>query len=433
MKLSFIGSGYVGLTTGACFSSLGHSVICQDIDEKKIALLKQGIIPIFEPSLENLVKKGIEEGNLKFTTDTKNAVEEADCIFICVNTPARPDGHVDLRYIEKAAREISRYLNGYKIIIDKSTVPVRTAKKVKETIVRHKKNSHSFDVVSNPEFLREGNAVNDILFPDRIVIGVESEKAKKIMLELYKTLIKDKDIPVKITSVKSAELIKHGANTFLSAKISFANLIAQACEASGADALEVLDAIGLDKRIGKDFLKPGIGFGGSCFPKDISAFKKTLEVLNIDSSFIKAVEDINTNAYARFLKKLEKVMWVLDGKKITMFGLSFKPDTDDIRNSPAIKILEYLKSSGAKISVHDPKAMDKVKNMHPDIEFCDDPYKAAESSDGVILCTEWDIYKNLDYKKIYSLMQTPVIFDGRNALKDLNLRAIGFEYYGVGR
>ncbi len=433
MKLSFIGSGYVGLTTGACFASLGHHIICQDIDEQKIRKLKKGECTIFEPGLEDLLKNGLASGNIEFTTNIKRTIRESEIIFICVNTPPKEDGHADLRFVERVARDIARYLDEYKIIVDKSTVPIRTAEKVKETIERYSDKKVNFDVVSNPEFLREGNAIFDILNPDRVVIGAENERSKNTMLRLYKTIIKDKKIPIKITSVKSAELIKHGANTFLAAKISFANLIAEVCENAQADASEVLEAIGLDERIGTQFLRPGIGFGGSCFPKDIKAFKKTLEVFGVNHSFIDAIESINNRASERFIKKIEKMLWVLDGKSICVLGLAFKPNTDDIRNAPALKVIKYLKDNGAKIRVHDPVAMPKVKNIFSDILYFENPYEAISGSEALIMCTEWDEYKKLDMKKLFALMVTPIIFDGRNLFNRNEAKKLGFKYHGVGK
>lgn len=432
MKVAIIGTGYVGLSTGACFAHMGHSVICQDIDDTKIKLLKTGKSTIYEPGLEEIIKKEIKRGNLIFTNDLLYAIQNSDIIFICVNTPPKQDGHADLKYVEKVARDIAKCLNSYKIIVDKSTVPIKTAEKVKDTIKKYSNNTIEFDVVSNPEFLREGHAVEDILHPDRIVIGVESSRAKDIMLKLYEPFLAGNKIPVKITSVKSAELIKHGANTFLAAKISYANLIAEVCEAAGADAKEVLEAIGLDERIGRQFLHHGIGFGGSCFPKDIKAFKKTLEIFGIDNSFIQAIEKINDLAQERFIKKIEKELWVLDGKIIAILGLSFKPNTDDIRNAPSLKIIEHLKNEGAKIQAHDPKANDKMKVVFPDIEYFQDSYECIAGSDACVLCTEWDEYKNLDYKKIKDLMQTPMVFDGRNIIDKKQGTIAGLRIIGVG-
>lgn len=434
MKIAIIGTGYVGLTTGTCLADLGHQVICIDNNLEKIEKLNNDECPIFEPGLEELIVKNKAAGRLTFSGEIGPAVKESEVIFICVNTPPKPDGQADLKYVEAVAREIAQNINSdYKVIVDKSTVPIKTAEKVKETILRYSINEAKFDVVSNPEFLKEGSAVRDTLKPDRIVIGVDDNKAKEKMLELYKPLIDKTRVPVKIVSVRSAELIKHGANTFLATKISFANLIAQTCEESGADALEVLEAIGLDERIGNQFLNPGIGFGGSCFPKDIAAYKKTLEVLGIDNSFVKAVEKINQQVIEKFLHKIEKQLWVLDGKTIGVLGLAFKPDTDDIRNAPALKIIEKLKADGAKIKAYDPKALENMKKTIPDIEYTEDPYEVAKNAEALIICTEWEEFKNLDLTKIRELMTTPIIFDGRNIFDPAEVKKLGFKYFGVGR
>lgn len=434
MKIAIIGAGYVGLTTGACLAELGHEIICVDNNREKLDKLNRGKSPIFEPGLEELIVKNQAAGRLVFQSEIKPAVQQAEIIFICVNTPPKDDGRADLKYVEQVAREIAGIINGdYKVIVDKSTVPVKTAEKVKETIRRYGAGKTNFDVVSNPEFLKEGTAVIDTMAPDRIVIGVDSEKAKEKMLELYRPLIEKTKAPVKVVSVRSAELIKHGANTFLAAKISFANLIAQTCEEAGADALEVLEAIGLDERIGAQFLKPGIGFGGSCFPKDIAAYKKTLEILGIDNTLIHAIEKINQEAVLRFLRKIEKELWVLDGKLIGVLGLAFKPDTDDIRNSPALKIIESLKKDGAKIKAFDPQAMANAKKEIPEIEYAQNPYEAAAGSEALVICTDWREFKNLDLERIKKLMAAPTIFDGRNIFNPKEMEKLGFRYFGVGR
>lgn len=434
MKVTIIGTGYVGLTTGVCLADLGHDVACIDNDLEKLEKLNRGVSPIFEPGLDELIVKNQKAGRVRFSDNIADAVKESEIIFICVNTPPKEDGHADLKYVEAVARQIAQSLDGqYKVIVDKSTVPVKTAEKVKETILRYSVKNAKFDVVSNPEFLREGSALKDTFEPDRIVIGADSNEAKEKMLDLYKPLIDKTAAPVKIVSVRSAELIKHGANTFLATKISFANLIAQTCEEAGADALEVLEAIGLDKRIGNQFLKPGIGFGGSCFPKDIAAYKKTLEVLGIDNSLVDAVEKINEEAINRFLHKIEKELWVLDGKQIGVLGLAFKPDTDDIRNSPALRLIEKLKNDGAKIVAYDPQAMENTKKAISDIKYATDPYEVAKGSEALVICTEWDEFKKLDLAKIKALMVTPIIFDGRNIFEPAKMKELGFRYYGVGR
>ena len=434
MKVTIIGTGYVGLTTGVCLADLGHDVACIDNDPKKVELLKSGKSPIFEPGLEEVLKRNMNNGRFTVDDNIAPAVKEADIIFICVNTPPKEDGHADLKYVEKVSREVASSIgDGYKVIVDKSTVPIKTAEKVKETIVRYGPDKTHFDVVSNPEFLKEGTAIKDTLEPDRIVIGSDSEQATEKMLELYKPLVDKTSTPVKVVSVRSAELIKHGANTFLAIKISFANLIAHVCEEAKADAAEVLEAIGLDERIGSRFLRPGIGFGGSCFPKDISAFKKTLEILGIGNSMVKAVEEINTWAWKRFVSKVEKELWVLDGKVIGILGLAFKPDTDDIRNAPAIKVIEELRSEGSRIKAYDPQAMEKTKETIPDLEYYTDPYQVADGSDALLICTEWEEFKDLDLKKIKNIMAVPVIFDGRNVLDPEKAKAAGIKYFGVGR
>jgi UDPglucose 6-dehydrogenase len=434
MKITIIGTGYVGLTTGVCLADSGHNIICIDNNLEKLEKLNKGQSPIFEPGLEELIRKNQVNGRLNFSSEIGPAVRDSEVIFICVNTPPKNDGHADLKYVEAVAREIAQNINGeYKVIVDKSTVPVKTAEKVKETILKYCTNQAKFDVVSNPEFLREGSAVKDTLEPDRIVIGADSKPAQEKMLQVYQPLIDKTKAPVKIVSVRSAELIKHGANTFLANKISFANLIAQTCEEAGADALEVLDAIGLDKRIGKEFLNPGIGFGGSCFPKDIAAYKKTLEILGIDSTLVEAIEKINHQSITRFIRKIEKELWVLDGKQIGILGLAFKPDTDDIRNSPALKLISHLKNEGAKIKAYDPQAMENTKKVFADIEYVADPYTAAEKSEALVICTEWAEFKNLDLTKIKQLMLTPTIFDGRNIFNPDQMTKLDFRYYGVGR
>lgn len=434
MNISIIGAGYVGLTTGTCLAELGHTVDCIDNNQEKLELLKAGHCPIFEPGLEELIIKNRDNGRLRFSSDIAGAVNNAEVIFICVNTPPKPDGQADLKYVEAVAREIAAALDGnYKVIVDKSTVPVHTAEKVRETIERYGKDHSKFDVVSNPEFLREGTAVKDTMEPDRIVIGVDSDRARDVMMKVFEPIISKTNVPVKVVSVRSAELIKHGANTFLANKISFANLIAEACELAGADALEVLEAIGLDERIGLKFLNPGIGFGGSCFPKDIAAFRKTLEVLGVDPTFVTAIESINDASISRFIKKIEKELWVLDGKVVTVLGLAFKPDTDDIRNAPALKIIDRLVQGGANVRAYDPEAMENTKKAVPGITYANDAYEAVKGSEALIICTEWKEFKDLDLSKIKSLMVSPMIFDGRNIFDPVKARSLGFKYIGIGR
>lgn len=434
MKVAVIGSGYVGLTTGVCLAETGHEVCCVDSDQQKLEILKEGRAPIFEPNLEEMLRRNYSSGDLSFSSNTPEAAREAQVIFICVNTPTRKDGMAELKYVEKAAKEIALSVGSeYKVVVDKSTVPVKTAEKVKNTIMKYGGGELNCDVVSNPEFLKEGSAVEDTLKPDRIVIGSDSDEATRIMKELYGPIIEKSDAAVKVVSVRSAELIKHGANTFLSLKISFANMIAQVCEEAGADALEVLEAIGLDERIGPHFLRPGIGFGGSCFPKDIAAFKKTLELLGIDNTIIRSIEDINDNAWRRFVKKIEKELWVVDGKEIGVLGLAFKPNTDDLRNAPALKICGELLKQGARLKAYDPHAMEKSKDVLPEILYCNDPYKVVENTEALLICTEWEEFSSLDLEKIKSSMAVPLVFDGRNIFDKHEMTARGFKYYCVGR
>jgi len=433
-KIAIVGTGYVGLTTGVCFAHLGHRVICVDNDEQKITLLKQSKSPIYEPGIEELIAATVQAGKLSFTTDLTGAVQQSDVIFICVNTPPKEDGQADLRFVEQVAREIAVAMDGqYKLVVDKSTVPVHTAEKVRQTIERHRQNNGQFDVASNPEFLREGNAITDTLRPDRIVIGTDTDRAKTLLLKVYAPLIDSEHTPVKTVSVRSAELIKHGANTFLAAKISYANLIAEICEQANADALEVLEAIGLDPRIGKQFLNPGIGFGGSCFPKDIAAFKKTAEQLGVDSAMIQAIEQINEHAWQRFVKKIRQELWVLDGKTIAVLGLAFKPNTDDTRNAPAKKIVEALRNDGALIRAYDPQAAERFKHMFTDLTYCASALEAAKQADALVLCTEWEEFKKINLSELAAVMKTPVLFDGRNAINSKAAIQAGFQYFGVGR
>jgi len=427
MKVGVIGCGYVGLTTGVCLAELGHTVVCVDNDEEKIKKLFSGKLPIFEPNLDKLIKKN--KKRIKFSIDIKDAVVSNEVIFICVGTPSNPDGSPDLSYVENVAKEIAKYLDSYKVVVEKSTVPVETAEWIKKTIQRYKKNNVEFDVVSNPEFLREGSAVKDFLYPDRIVIGVESEKAKKIMLKLYQKI----KSPKIIVDTKSAELIKHASNSFLATKISFINAVANICELSGADVEKVALGMGLDKRIGKDFLKAGVGYGGSCFPKDVDAFIWISEKLGYDFSLLKEVKKINEKQKELFAKKIEDTLWILKEKMIGILGLSFKPNTDDIREAPSIYIIKTLKQKGAKIKAYDPKAIQKMKQIFPDIEYCDNPYEVAKNSDCLVILTEWPEFKKLDLKKVKKLLNQPIIIDGRNIFDPKKMTKLGFIYKCVGR
>jgi UDPglucose 6-dehydrogenase len=429
MKLAIIGTGYVGLVTGTCFAEVGHHVICVDNNAAKVKMLQAGGIPIYEPGLEELVKKNVAAGRLKFTASTAEGVRNSDVIFIAVPTPPQPDGSVDLSYIERVARDIAAAMTGYKIIVDKSTVPVKTGEKVAETIKRYCKAKVEFDVVSNPEFLREGFAVGDLMNPDRVVIGVHSQRPVTAMKEVYTPF----QAPIIITDINSAELIKHAANSFLALKISYINAIANICEAAGANVQEVANGIGLDERIGRRFLNAGIGFGGSCFPKDLSAFIKIAEQIGYDFKLLKEVQHINADQMSHFLKKITDTLWVLKDKKIGVLGLAFKQNTDDIRSSPAIDLCQHLLKEGATLRVYDPKAMDKAKNLLPKVTYVDDMNDVAEGCDALVLATEWEEFKKLDLDRAKKAMTHPILFDGRNLFDPAEMERLGWIYKSVGR
>jgi len=429
MKVTIIGTGYVGLVTGTCFAEVGHQVICVDCAADKIKLLQAGGIPIYEPGLEELVKKNTAAGRLRFTTSTKEGVEKSDVVFIAVPTPPLPDGSVDLSFIEGVAREIAASLTRYKIVVDKSTVPVKTGEKVVETIKRYSKSRVEFDVVSNPEFLREGFAVEDFLHPDRVVIGSRSQRPVQAMKELYAPF----HAPIIVTDINSAELIKHAANCFLSLKISYINALSVICEAAGANIQEVANGIGMDARIGRQFLDASLGFGGSCFPKDLSAFIKISEQLGYDFALLKDVQQINAQQMDRFVKKINETLWVLKDKKIGVLGLAFKQNTDDVRMSPAIDLCQRLKKEGAHLRVHDPKAMEKAKAVLKDVTFVADMNEVADGCDALIIATEWPEFKKLDIEKARKVMTHPIMFDGRNLFDVAEMEQMGFIYKSIGR
>jgi len=429
MNISIIGTGYVGLVTGTCFSELGHNVICIDNDEKKIEILEKGGISIYEPDLEKMIRKNRQEKRLRFSSSIKEGVKFAESIFICVGTPSRPDGDADLSAIERVAIEIAEAMDDYKLIVEKSTVPVQTGIKIKSTIELRKKQNIEYDIASNPEFLREGSAIQDFMHPDRVVIGVETERASKILREIYK----DIDAPIVETDIESAEIIKHASNSFLAAKISFINAVALLCEKSGANVEKVAEGMGLDKRIGKEFLKAGIGFGGSCFPKDVDAFIKIAERLGYDFDLLKEVKEVNRKMRFHIIHKLKETLWNLKDKKIAVLGLAFKPNTDDMRNAPSIDIINSLLKEEAKVVAYDPKAMEKAKEVIENIEFTENPYEAFNGADAVLILTEWDDFKDLDIQKIKSLLKTPVIIDGRNIFSPDKMKSAGFIYKSIGR
>ncbi len=432
MKIAIVGSGYVGLVTGACLANLGHQVICVDNDQKKINALKKVRIPIYEPGLEDLVRKFMKNKRLSFTTSIKEATQGALAIFIAVGTPSKKNGEADLTYVENVAREIALHMDSYKLIIEKSTVPAETGKRIERTIrlnLPNKKKKIEFDVASNPEFLREGSAIEDFMHPDRVVIGVESKRAEEILREIYKPLKPH----MVVTNINSAELIKHASNSFLATKISFINCIAQVCDLLGADVLKVAEGMGFDKRIGRGFLNAGIGYGGSCFPKDVDAFIRLSEKSGYHFDLLKAVKNVNEGQKSSFIHLIEDKLWNIKSKVIGVLGLAFKPNTDDMRNSPAVDIIKVLLHEGASIKAYDPKAVDNCRKILPNITYSSDPYALAKGCDCLLVLTEWDEFKEIDFSKIKKLMRQPVVFDGRNLFHDVDLKKLGFEYYGIGR
>jgi len=429
MDISVVGAGHVGLVTGACFADLGNQVVVTDHDKDKIALLKRGKTPFYEPGLEELVRRGIAQKRLRFTTSMKEAVEHGLVIFISVWTPQRPNGEADLTAVENVSRQIAQALRAYRVIVEKSTVPVETGEWVKRTMSLSVRRRVPFDVASNPEFLREGQAVQDFMNPDRIVLGVESKRAKDLLLELYKPL----KAPIVVTDVKSAELIKHASNSFLAMKISFINAIAQLCDQVGADITKVAEGMGLDTRIGRAFLDAGVGWGGSCFPKDVWAFIRIADKLGYDFQLLKAVAQVNVQQRQLFVKRIAQILWNLNNKTIGVLGLAFKPNTDDLRSAPSIDIIRMLQEEGAKVRTFDPKAMEQANGLFTDVTFCKDVYEAARGADCLVIVTEWNEFKELDFVRLKKLMRQPCIIDGRNIYDPEALRRLGFRYVGIGR
>ncbi|MBM3859672.1 MAG: UDP-glucose/GDP-mannose dehydrogenase family protein [Verrucomicrobia bacterium] len=428
-RICIIGTGYVGLVTGACFAEVGHQVVCVDNDLPKVALLRSGGIPIYEPSLEEMVQRNTAAGRLRFSGDIAEGVRASEVIFIAVPTPPRADGSVDMSYVERVAREIAGAITEHKIVVDKSTVPVKTGERVAGTIRRYNKGKIEVDVVSNPEFLREGCAVQDLMHPDRIVVGVASERPVATMKAIYEPF----KAPIIVTDINSAEMIKHACNSFLALKISYANALAAICEASGANVEDVVHGMGLDKRIGRAFLNAGLGYGGSCFPKDISAFIQIAHELGCEFDLLKEVQRINASQIERFLKKIHDTVWIVKDKTIAVLGLAFKPNTDDMRSAPSLDIIRALQKEGARIRAYDPKSMEKAKEHLTGVEYCADPYAAAKDADALVLCTEWDEFRQLDLAKLRSIMAQPIILDGRNLFDPAKMKQLGFTYKSVGR
>jgi UDPglucose 6-dehydrogenase len=432
LEIAVIGTGYVGLVTGAGLADFGNDVVCVDIDEKKIAALQKGEIPIYEPGLDTLVSKNVDEGRLRFTTDLAEAIRASRAIFIAVGTPPKPGGSADLRYVEEVARSIAQHMDGPKLIITKSTVPVGTGKLI-DRIIRERGNGHTASVVSNPEFLREGSAIEDFMRPDRVVIGVSDDESVALMKEIYAPL-HSLEIPFVVTNVESSELIKYAANGFLATKITFINEIAQVCELVGANVHDVAIGMGLDSRIGPKFLQAGPGFGGSCFPKDTSAMADISRRYGYEFQIMEAVLRVNDDIKQRMVAKIAAALGGnVTGKTIGILGLAFKPETDDMRDSPTIPIIKGLQQGGAKIRAYDPQAVENAKNFFDDVQYCDDAYQTAKDADALVIATEWNEFRALNLSRIKSALRQPVVIDLRNVYDPKRMESVGFRYTSVGR
>ncbi|MDI6783592.1 MAG: UDP-glucose/GDP-mannose dehydrogenase family protein [bacterium] len=429
MKVCVIGTGYVGLTTGAVFADLGNDVVCVDNVKEKIDSLNKGIMPIYEPGLEEMVHRNKKDGRLIFTTNIASGVKKSEVIFIAVGTPPKLNGETDLSQVESAAIAIAKNLDSYKVVVNKSTVPVGTGDFVRRIVETNRKKNVDFDVVSNPEFLKEGTAINDTLYPDRIVIGAPSQNVVMKLLELYAPL----ERPMLITDVYSAEMIKYASNAFLATKISFINAIANICEKAGANVTDVIKGVGSDARIGQAFLQAGLGYGGSCFPKDIESLIHTSSKFGEEFKLLKTVIEINKNRVPRFISRMKKVLKTLQGKNIAIFGLAFKPNTDDLREAKSIEVIRLLLEEGAKVQAYDPIAIENCKKIYPKLKYFTSPYDAAKGADAVVIITEWNEFKFLALEKLREVMKQPLIFDGRNILDPKRVIAAGFEYYSIGR
>lgn len=445
MKLSVIGAGYVGLTTAACLAQVGHDVFCSESDSEKLSKLQNGVMPLFEPHIEEVIEGVRKMGRLHFGS-TEEAIAWGDAIFICVGTPPLPNGDADLCAIEGVARAIAKRATGYRLIIEKSTVPVQTGAQLRKHLSVISTNALRYDVASNPEFLREGTSVEDFLHPDRIVIGADSRRAADLLREIYEPILqqkftcpihsgcpKRKDPIFLVTDTNSAELIKHASNSFLAMKISFINMVANLCEAVGADVTKVAQGMGLDPRIGPAFLNPGIGFGGFCFPKDVQAFIRIAEKSGCDFSLLREVEKINQSRVEYFVEKIRKELWVVRGKKIAVWGLAFKPNTDDVRFAPSLTLVTALLNEGATIRAYDPKAMEKARVVIPSVTYCADAYDAAAGADAILIVTEWDEFRRMDWQRLLSAVEQPLLIDGRNAFSPEEITCNGFRYVSIGR
>jgi UDPglucose 6-dehydrogenase len=448
LRLSVIGCGYVGLVTGACLAEAGHEVICTDIDEGRIAQLQAGGVPIYEHHLDKILKSARSTGKISYTSNAGEAIRSGDAIFICVGTPPKENGEADLSAIDHVARQIAVEARSPKLVIEKSTVPARTGLELRRALTAYSRSSGlAFRVVSNPEFLREGTAVSDFLHPDRIVVGVEDEASARDMREIYRPILErsfqcpvhngtcppGNAVNLLITTINSAELIKHASNSFLALKISYANVIADLCEKIGADVEEVTHAMGLDPRIGEQFLRAGLGFGGFCFPKDLQAFVHLAGAVGVDFDILKAAERVNKQRIERFFEKVRRALWVVKGKRVAVLGLAFKANTDDIRFSPALEVVKELLRQGAQVQATDPEAISRAKALFPAASYHEDPYDALRDAEAALVCTEWDVFRSLDWERAGKLMARRLVVDGRNLYSPSRMRGLGFEYHSFGR
>jgi UDPglucose 6-dehydrogenase len=448
LRLSVIGCGYVGLVTGACLAEAGHDVVCTDIDRERIAKLNAGGVPIYEQHLDEILMSARKAGRISYTADTAAAIQAGDAIFICVGTPPKENGEADLSAIDHVARQIAEAARSPKLVIEKSTVPARTGIQLGRALAAYSRETNvRFRVASNPEFLREGTAVEDFFHPDRIVVGVEDESSAAELREIYRPILErsfhcpvhdgpcptDHKVEFLVTTINSAELIKHASNSFLALKISYANVIADLCERIGADVGEVTYAMGLDPRIGGQFLRAGLGFGGFCFPKDIQAFIHLAGAVGVDFDILKAAERVNKKCIDRYFEKIRKALWVVKGKRVAVLGLAFKANTDDIRFAPALEVVKRLLEEGAHVHASDPEAISRTKVVYPQAEYHEDAYEALRSADAALVCTEWDAFRNLDWERAGKLMARRLVIDGRNLYSPQRMRELGFEYYSFGR
>ena len=432
MNVTIVGTGYVGLVTGACFAEFGVSVVCVDNNAQKVKELQEGRVPFFEPGLQELVERNLRAGRLTFTTDLRVAVETSLLIFIAVGTPSSEDGNADLEFVREVARGIGAHMNGYKVVVTKSTVPAGTGAMIRDVIQTQQKKKIPFSVASNPEFLREGAAIEDFMRPNRVVIGAEDPRAIAILKDLYKPLYLI-ETPFVITNVVTAEMIKYASNAFLATKISFINEMANLCEAVGADVHHVARGMGLDNRIGRKFLHPGLGFGGSCFPKDTRAVQRMARERGVESRIIESVIAVNDSRAGDMVDKIDRAIGGLNGKKLAVLGLSFKPNTSDIRESPAIRLITLILERGGQVRAFDPAAIDECRSILPGIYYAKDAYDAASDCDGVVIATEWNQFRNLDWERMKALLRSPVVIDLRNVYEPSQMKEIGLRYTGVGR